>query len=356
MGDSDSGIGNGGDTKVDLQSATVQLPDPLPDHDEATDKEDQLLHSPLRKQNSILSLTLEEIQFRSGKSFGSMNMDEFLASVWSAEDNQLLTSQAESNDNRGNGRKGSALMGKSVLARQASFSVPTPLCNKTVDEVWYEIHKDDPLHSHHHQLSDENASSADDLEMPPRGQQTLGEMTLEDFLIKAGVMQEAQLLCQQKLAPVVPAVPILKHTVRFSDAPTPYASGFTSSSLSGNGFVATAYQISGQTSNRHMGEGVGIKTRRIIDGPQEVVVERRQRRMIKNRESAARSRARKQAYTVELEVELNQLKEENEKLRRIVEESEQKRRKEVLKRKYPRKVEVLSERAKAMRRTMSSAW
>ncbi|XP_013635579.1 PREDICTED: protein ABSCISIC ACID-INSENSITIVE 5-like [Brassica oleracea var. oleracea] len=47
----------------------------------------------------------------------------------------------------------------------------------------------------------------------------------------------------------------------------------------------------------------------------EKVVERRQRRMIKNRESAARSRARKQAYTVELEAELNQLKEENAQLK-----------------------------------------
>uniref|UniRef100_A0ACD5UFM8 Uncharacterized protein n=1 Tax=Avena sativa TaxID=4498 RepID=A0ACD5UFM8_AVESA len=39
--------------------------------------------------------------------------------------------------------------------------------------------------------------------------------------------------------------------------------------------------------------------------------DRRQRRMIKNRESAARSRARKQAYTNELELELAQLRREN---------------------------------------------
>jgi hypothetical protein len=41
---------------------------------------------------------------------------------------------------------------------------------------------------------------------------------------------------------------------------------------------------------------------------------RRQRRMIKNRESAARSRARRQAYTNELELELEQLRRENEML------------------------------------------
>ncbi|KAL7606079.1 hypothetical protein Lser_V15G19522 [Lactuca serriola] len=44
--------------------------------------------------------------------------------------------------------------------------------------------------------------------------------------------------------------------------------------------------------------------------------ERRHKRMIKNRESAARSRARKQAYMNELENEVERLKEENAKLKR----------------------------------------
>ncbi|KAF5785692.1 putative transcription factor bZIP family [Helianthus annuus] len=38
--------------------------------------------------------------------------------------------------------------------------------------------------------------------------------------------------------------------------------------------------------------------------------------MIKNRESVAWSRARKQAYTMELEAELAKLKEENQELKR----------------------------------------
>ncbi|CAB4287199.1 unnamed protein product [Prunus armeniaca] len=70
----------------------------------------------------------------------------------------------------------------------------------------------------------------------------------------------------------------------------------------------------------------GLRGRkRILDGPVEKVVERRQRRMIKNRESAARSRARKQAYTVELEAELNQLREENAHLKQALAELERKR-------------------------------
>ncbi|KAK1650483.1 hypothetical protein QYE76_068288 [Lolium multiflorum] len=50
-------------------------------------------------------------------------------------------------------------------------------------------------------------------------------------------------------------------------------------------------------------------------GPVEKTVERRKKRMIKNRESAARSRARKQAYTNELENKISLLEEENERLR-----------------------------------------
>nr|BCD83050.1 bZIP transcription factor [Lilium hybrid cultivar] len=44
--------------------------------------------------------------------------------------------------------------------------------------------------------------------------------------------------------------------------------------------------------------------------------DRRQKRMIKNRESASRSRARKQAYTNELEQEVARLMEENERLKK----------------------------------------
>lgn len=45
---------------------------------------------------------------------------------------------------------------------------------------------------------------------------------------------------------------------------------------------------------RMMELGAQSNKKRAMDGPPEVVAERRQRRMIKNRESAARSRARKQ--------------------------------------------------------------
>ncbi|KAI5654768.1 hypothetical protein M9H77_31955 [Catharanthus roseus] len=52
------------------------------------------------------------------------------------------------------------------------------------------------------------------------------------------------------------------------------------------------------------------------DEMMEKSIERRQRRMIKNRESAARSRARKQAYTKQLEHDVVRLRETNSWLRR----------------------------------------
>ena len=64
------------------------------------------------------------------------------------------------------------------------------------------------------------------------------------------------------------------------------------SPVSSDGICANQVDNSANQFGLDMGALRGRK--RIIDGPVEKVVERRQRRMIKNRESAARSRARKQ--------------------------------------------------------------
>uniref|UniRef100_A0A0A9GVC8 BZIP domain-containing protein n=1 Tax=Arundo donax TaxID=35708 RepID=A0A0A9GVC8_ARUDO len=97
-------------------------------------------------------------------------------------------------------------------------------------------------------------------------------------------------------------------------------------------------------------EGV-IRGRRSGAGV-EKVVERRHRRMIKNRESAARSRARKQAYTMELEAEVQKLKELNAELQKKQEEMMEMQKNQVL--------EVISnpyaQKKRCLRRTLTGPW
>ncbi|XP_038899164.1 ABSCISIC ACID-INSENSITIVE 5-like protein 2 [Benincasa hispida] len=68
--------------------------------------------------------------------------------------------------------------------------------------------------------------------------------------------------------------------------------------------------------NSDFQEGNCGRKRRQLDDIKEKTIERRQRRMIKNRESAARSRARKQAYTNQLEHEVLCLRKTNSWLRK----------------------------------------
>ena len=48
--------------------------------------------SQLSKQNLILSLTLDEFYCKNGKSLRSMNMDDFLSSIWNSDDNNQVNS------------------------------------------------------------------------------------------------------------------------------------------------------------------------------------------------------------------------------------------------------------------------
>ncbi|KAL5765501.1 hypothetical protein ACOSP7_016118 [Xanthoceras sorbifolium] len=322
-------VGYGGGART--QSPHHQQPSQAHHHEEENPKDDSV--SSLNKQNNIFSLTLDEIQLKSGKPFGSMNMDEFLNNLWNSVDDNQVPSQLDQTEPINN--KIIECQQPPTLTRQNSFSIPIQICKKTVEEVWSDIQKDQPQH---HKLDSINRE-------PPLRQQTFGEITLEDFLIKAGVVQESSKPSQQK---IVPPPPIQNNNTcldaNFRMGPV-MGLGFSTHPNMGNNFLVNGYATypiyaptkrnvgaeilanNGEsTTEKSLGmvEAGGHKNnkKRIIDGPPEVVVERRQRRMIKNRESAARSRARKQAYTVELEVELNQLREENEKLKQIVKEYE----------------------------------
>ncbi|KAL0896914.1 hypothetical protein Bca101_080875 [Brassica carinata] len=350
----------------------------------------------LGRQSSIYSLTLDEFQHalcENGKNFGSMNMDEFLVSIWNAEENnsnhQAATVAAShsvppnhngfnnnnnggtesgvfggggSSGNQGGNNKRPGIAKQPSLPRQGSLTLPAPLCRKTVDEVWSEIHRGGGSGGGDSNGRSSNSSNGQNNAHKGGGesaarQPTFGEMTLEDFLVKAGVVREHPTIPKPILNPtpssVIPA-PTQQQQLYgvfqgtgggggYQQAP-PVQPGVCYGGGGGGGFGASGQQMAmvgplspvssdglghGQVDNIGGQYGVdmgGLRGRkRVVDGPVEKVVERRQRRMIKNRESAARSRARKQAYTVELEAELNQLKEENAQLKHALGELERKR-------------------------------
>lgn len=145
---------------------------------------------PLTRQPSIYSLTFDEFQSTvggSGKDFGSMNMDELLKSIWSAEENQNIGSTSGG----GGGGGGGGQEGSGYLQRQGSLTLPRTLSQKTVDEVWRDISKE-------YGGGRDATGSISGFSMPQR-QQTLGEITLEEFLVRAGVVkEETQLAVKSK--------------------------------------------------------------------------------------------------------------------------------------------------------------
>ncbi|CAI0396135.1 unnamed protein product [Linum tenue] len=82
--------------------------------------------------------------------------------------------------------------------------------------------------------------------------------------------------------------------------------------------------------------------------------QQRQKRMIKNRESAARSRERKQAYQVELESLAVKLEEENEQLLMEKEERTKERLKQLMEKVFP--VVVRRKPPRTLRRVRSWVW
>ncbi|KAL9371008.1 hypothetical protein Peur_036148 [Populus x canadensis] len=359
---------------------------------------------PLVRQSSVYSLTFDEFQNTWGgglqKDFGSMNMDELLKNIWTAEETQAMTNTV------GVGGEGSTPDGN--LQRQGSLTLPRTLSQKTVDEVWRDL------------IKETSGGAGSNL---PQRQQTLREMTLEEFLVRAGVVredtqqigrpnnsgffgelsqlnnnnnnttglalgfqqpngnnglmgtgimennlvsnqpsslalnvggirpsqqlpqpQQQQPLFPKPAATVVFASPL--HVANNAQLASPGVRGsvvgIANRSVNnglahsrGMGMVSLAARgvtvATGSPANRISPDVIAksnadtsslspvpfvFSRGRKPSAALEKVVERRQRRMIKNRESAARSRARKQAYTLELEDEVAKLKELNKELQR----------------------------------------
>ncbi|KAK8585022.1 hypothetical protein V6N13_138963 [Hibiscus sabdariffa] len=397
-------------------------------------------NNPLTRQPSIYSLTFDEFQSTMGgiwKDFGSMNMDELLRNIWSAEETQTMASS------------GGALEGNGGLQRQGSLTLPRTLSQKTVDEVWKDI-------SREYSFGKDGIGPGATNNTPQR-QQTLGEMTLEEFLVRAGVVREDNQLVgkvnngglfggdstgfefgfqqggkvpnlmgnripeggnhigiqasnlpstvtgvrsnQHQLAqhhhhhqqqqPIFP-----KQTGVGFGAQMPLQSGGQLGSPGikggihgigdqgisngliqaggGMGMVGLAGPLSvatGSPANQLSSDGIGKSsgdTSSVSPVPYvfngslrgrkysavEKVAERRQRRMIKNRESAARSRARKQAYTMELEAEVAKLKEENQELRKKQAELMEMQKNQVIERMNTQQ----GAKKRCLRRTQTGPW
>ncbi|KAL5222891.1 hypothetical protein ABZP36_027604 [Zizania latifolia] len=320
---------------------------------------EELQVDPLARQSSILSLTLEELQnslCEPGRNFGSMNMDEFVANIWNAEEFHAATGDFKAaieeakEDGAGSGGGGGGAGGSGGLCRQGSFSLPPPMCQKTVEEVWAEInqgpeHTSVPVQAQ--QLVQPHGGSGGNGVTANGGQATFGEMTLEDFLVKAGVvggsfsgqaamadgmvhgpvnpMQQGQ--AGAMMFPVGPAnsmYQVMGDSIGYPGmavVPPPLplppqgAMAAVSPRSSDELSAMTPTDMMNCMGNGMMTENGTRKRAHREDGCTEKTVERHQRRMIKNRESAARSRAIKQVHTVELEAELNYLKQENARLK-----------------------------------------
>ncbi|KMT14938.1 hypothetical protein BVRB_3g064480 [Beta vulgaris subsp. vulgaris] len=287
----------------------------------------------LSRQGSLYSLTLDEVQNQLGnlgKPLSSMNLDELLRNVWTVEANQSVG--GSSNVDNGAQHLNQGGPGPS-LNRQSSFNLSRDLSKKTVDEVWREIQQ----------------VKKSSQERNPERQNTLGEMTLEDFLVQAGVVLDSvgggggndtnnagqgnlggvdpnaarhtnvpqhaqwmpyQLLPQQQ-----------QHSMMTMFMPghhVPQSLAVSGGALSDTGYSEAQLAVSTTPLMGTLSDTQAIGRKRLAPGEVvEKTVERRQKRMIKNRESAARSRARKQAYTHELENKVSRLEEENERLRRM---------------------------------------
>ncbi|KAE8731814.1 G-box-binding factor 4 [Hibiscus syriacus] len=173
---------------------------------------------------------------------------------------------------------------------------------RSVDEVWREI------------VSGERKEIAMKEEAPDE------MMTLEDFLAKAGAVEDTA-------------------TAEVKLHPDRLSGGVYTFDPMGSG--------GGAGGRRKRGRGVLME-------PLDKAAQQRQRRMIKNRESAARSRERKQAYQVELESLAVKLEEENEWLLKEKAERTKERFKQLMEKVVP--VVELRRTPRVLRRVRSLQW
>ena len=272
----------------------------------------------LARQGSIYSLTFDEFQSAlggAGKDFGSMNMDELLRNIWTAEESNAMaaaappTAAAASVDAHAQQQQQPG----APIQRQGSFTLPRTLSQKTVDEVWREIvgltggEDVQPVPPPAPAAAAAAAPAPMQAQAQAQRQTTLGSMTLEEFLVRAGVVREDMAQQTLVLPPHAQAFfsqgnAVAPQTLQLGNG---MVAGVVGQGLGGGMTVAapTTPVVLNGMGKVEAGDLSSLSpvpypfdtALRVRKGPTvEKVVERRQRRMIKNRESAARSRARKQ--------------------------------------------------------------
>ncbi|KAK4742193.1 hypothetical protein SAY87_000194 [Trapa incisa] len=180
-------------------------------------------------------------------------------------------------------------------------------------------------------------------------------MTLEDFLLRAGASvevgddnEEEEVKDVKLLHPLPPSPPshqLSRSMFAFEPKVEPSVVGF------GEGA-----EVIGDGGGGGGGGGGGLRGKGgppLLE-PLDRAAQQRQRRMIKNRESAARSRERKQAYQAELESLAAKLEEENERLLMEKAERTKERHKQLMERVVPFTRKLKS--AHVLRRVQSMQW
>ncbi|XWS15057.1 hypothetical protein CRYUN_Cryun35bG0061700 [Craigia yunnanensis] len=259
-----------------------------------------------RQTSSLYNLTFDEVQSQRGKigkPLNAMNLDELLRSVIALEEGGLVQNPSSSS--------ASFFLG--------NFNLNGTISKKTVDEVWKEI------------VDRGNVNAMDNQFV--QQQLTLGQTTLEDFLVSAGVInsgsqdgvlnpqqfmafdpmavvsQQADWLQFQRAAVQQQQQQMTMMDSNFNVPESAYENQVVDVGYPENQLAITMPMPAMSATSSDSQPTTGRKHR--YSDVMEKTIERRQKRMIKNRESAARSRARKQAYTNQLELEVDQLRKMN---------------------------------------------
>ncbi|KAG6474972.1 bZIP transcription factor 27-like [Zingiber officinale] len=205
-------------------------------------------------------------------------------------------------DHPANTRAVSSSSRASPSSAATSSAQPTAPKGHTIEDVWNDIslHRDD---SHWHRTH-------------PLPHRSLRTMILQDFLSGPLIRPPSAATafdCPPSAAVHPTALSLEIHLI----PPDSIHSGSAASPSPSPSFVFPAFS----DTNPPPSSPIGLfsfcsKKKPLSDPPSNSGVVRRHNRMMKNRESASRSRARKQAYVNELEVEISQLQEENSRLKK----------------------------------------